>query len=343
MSSDPSALKSQLTAFLRAETGGNVELQDLQALPGGASRDTWLVAGLLNDEPFVYVLRRDLETSMIDHALSRREEFIILQAAYENGVKVPRPRHLAADTAPLGRAAFLMDFVEGVSIGPKVVRDPDLAAARRVLPQELAEQLAAIHSIPLNERLAFLRRPPAGSNPARFAIEDLRRILKTLNIHSPTLEFGLRWAEEHAPTPARQSVVHGDYRVGNFLVGTEGLAAIIDWEFCHVGDPAEDLAWLCVRDWRFGNGSQHLAGIAEREPFIVAYEKARQVSIDRRAVDYWEILGNLRWAVTCLSQANRHLSGGDVSVEFASLGRRSAEMQLEMLRLIQNWDMGGKA
>jgi aminoglycoside phosphotransferase (APT) family kinase protein len=129
-------------------------------------------------------------------------------------------------------------------------------------------------------------------------------------------------------------LLHGDFRVGNFLVDSKGLNGIVDWEFCRMGDPLEDLAWPCLRDWRYGNGEAQLGGIGAREPFIQAYERASGRTIDRKAIDYWEILGNLRWAVTCLSQANRHLSGGDLSVELASLGRRSAEMQMEMLRLI---------
>jgi aminoglycoside phosphotransferase (APT) family kinase protein len=130
-------------------------------------------------------------------------------------------------------------------------------------------------------------------------------------------------------------VVHGDFRVGNFMVGIKGLKGIVDWEYSHIGDPIEDLAWLCLRDWRYGNGQLKLGGIApNREPFIQAYERVSGRKIDRKAVDFWEIVGNLRWAVAGLTQANRHLSGGEESVELASLGRRSAEMQLEMLRLI---------
>jgi aminoglycoside phosphotransferase (APT) family kinase protein len=231
-----------------------------------------------------------------------------------------------------------MDYVEGISIGPKVIRDPDLAAARKRLPEQLAQELATIHAIDVTaHELDFLAAPEDWQSPANKAVQDVRAAADKLGIANPTLEYGLRWCEQNAPDCDAITVIHGDFRVGNLLVGPEGLAAIIDWEFSHVGDPAEDLAWPTVRDWRFGNGQLKLGGIGKREPFIAHYEQVSKRMIDRKSVDYWEILGNLRWATTCIQQANRHLSGGDPSVEFASLGRRSAEMQLEMLRLIKAW------
>jgi aminoglycoside phosphotransferase (APT) family kinase protein len=131
------------------------------------------------------------------------------------------------------------------------------------------------------------------------------------------------------------TVLHGDFRVGNLLVDTAGLAAVIDWEFGHIGDPIEEIGYLCMRDWRFGNDHLHAGGLCDRERFITAYEYASGTTVDRGAADWWEIIGNIRWGVICLSQAERHLSGRDPSVELASLGRRSAEMQLEALLLIE--------
>jgi aminoglycoside phosphotransferase (APT) family kinase protein len=326
-------LRPRLEAFLRSETNADVDVNELQPLPGGASRDTWLVFGVMDNKSFSFVLRRDLESSMIDNALTREQEFRVLSAAHAAGVKVPKPRFFSSIPAVLGKPFFLMDYIEGVSIGPRVVRDPRLQAAREALPEQLAQQLAIIHSLDTTT-LNFLPRPADGLSPALDTVAQLKAMLDSMEVYNPTLEYGLRWVERHAPPTAPMTVVHGDYRVGNLLVGQDGLNAIIDWEFTRIGDPHEDIAWLCLRDWRFGNGAQQLGGIAEREPFVQVYEKFSQRNIHRKRLDYWEIVGNLRWAVTCLSQAQRHLVGGDTSVEYASLGRRSAEMQLEMLRLI---------
>lgn len=337
MINNPDDLRPRLEAFLRSETGADVDVNELRPLPGGASRDTWLVFGVLDNRAFSFVLRRDLASSMIDNALTREQEYMVLAVAHAAGVLVPRPRYYSSIPAVLGKPFFLMDYVEGVSIGSRVVRDPKLKAARQALPEQLAQQLAIIHSLDTTD-LGFLPRPQTGQSPAQDALQQLRTMLDSMAVSNPTLEYGLRWLERHAPPSDDLTLVHGDYRIGNVLVGQDGLNAIIDWEFTRMGDPHEDIAWLCLRDWRFGNGALRVGGIAEREPVVQMYERFSQRSILRRRLDYWEIMGNLRWAVTCLSQAQRHLVGGDTSVEYASLGRRSAEMQLEMLRLIQAYE-----
>lgn len=331
-------LAEPLQKFLRDQSKADVTVQTLKPLPGGASRESWVVLGLWDGSGFQMVLRRDLVSEMIENALTREQEFAILQAAYQAGVKVPQPRYYSADPAVLERPFLLMDFVNGISIGPKVVRDPKLADARTVLPAQLAEQLAKIHKVDLsNPTLAFLKKPTADTTPAQIALDDLQQMADKLGVKNPAITFAMRWARENAPTPLPLSLVHGDFRVGNLLIVADGLSAIIDWEFCHVGDPREDLAWICLRDWRFGKTDLRLGGFSEREPFIAAYEQHSGQTIDRKAVDYWEILGNLRWCVTCHAQADRHLSGQDPSIEFASLGRRAIEMQAEFLRLISEW------
>ncbi len=167
------------------------------------------------------------------------------------------------------------------------------------------------------------------------AIDDVRGMLAAIGLATPALEFGLRWLEQRAPACPQPTLVHGDFRIGNVLVGLGGLSAVIDWEFAHVGDPHEDLAWACVRDWRFGNDALRVGGVGELAPYIAAYQAASGRSVDGAALRFWEILGNVRWAATCHSQAHRHLSGADPSVEYASLGRRAAEMELEFLSLIE--------
>lgn len=328
--------RQRLEDFISTQVSAPVTVHAMQPLAGGASRDSWLLEVHLADRIEKLVLRRDLEIPLFEEALERHEEFHLLHSAFAYGVKVPRPRWVCADSEPLGKPFFLMDYVEGISIGRKVVSTPELEHARRLLPEQMAQELAKIHAISLNAEVKeFLPVPAATQSPAQKALADTYRTVDKLQVHNPAIEYGLRWLERHAPACDHPTLVHGDYRVGNFLVGTEGLNAIIDWEFAHIGDPCEDLAWGCLRDWRFGNAHLHLGGIAAREPFISAYERYSGRTVDRRRVDYWEVMGNMRWAVTCLWQARRHLSGQDPSVEFASLGRRSAEMQIEFLRLIE--------
>lgn len=333
-------LRERLEAFLAEQTRSSVTISRLHPIAGGASRETWAVDVAILAGPEVgahqLILRRDMGSSMNPEALSRAQEFRLLQVAYEQGVQAPRVRWLSDDPQVLGAPFFLMDRIEGESIGARVVRKPELAEARKLLPQQMAEQLALIHRIdPQREGVRDLPQPVPGASPIRHALAGVRRQINALDLHNPAVEWAMRWLAHHAPMDKQPTLVHGDFRVGNLLVGPSGLNAVIDWEFAHLGDPHEDLAWPCVRDWRFGNDGQRVGGVGDLDPFLAAYEVASGRIVDRAAVRWWEIMGNLRWAVTCLVQAQRHLSGSDPSVEFASLGRRAAEMELEYLLLIR--------
>jgi aminoglycoside phosphotransferase (APT) family kinase protein len=327
-------LAAHLAAFLANVTGAPTTITAVHPIAGGASRETWAVDAEIGGASEALVLRMDQASSMNPDALSRPQEFALLATAHAAGVLAPRPRWLDADGAALGRPFLLMDRIAGESIGPRVGRRPELAAARARLPAQMAAQLARIHAIS-PAPLEFLPRPATGQSPAQHALNRTRSVIDAINLHNPALEFGLRWLEQRAPACSQPLLIHGDFRIGNLLVGPDGLNAVIDWEFAHVGDPHEDLAWPCVRDWRFGNAALHVGGVGELAPYMDAYEAASGRAIERSALRWWEIMGNLRWAATCHVQAHRHLSGADPSVELASLGRRAAEMELEFLTLIE--------
>lgn len=333
-------LRSALEAFLAEKVQAPVRIVAARQLTGGASRETWAFDVDIESGPEAgrqaLVLRRDMGGTIQEEALTREQEFRLLTAAHQAGVLVPRPRWLCADPAVLGTPFFVMDRLEGESVGRRIVREPGLTEARHQLPRQMGQQLARIHRIdPVRDHLDFLPASDAGCSPAETAVKRAAQQLERFGEPHPALELALRWLQAHAPLCEQPVLVHGDYRIGNLMVGPEGLRGVFDWEFAHVGDPAEDLAWPCVRSWRFGCDALRLGGIAPAEEFFEAYEKAAGRTVDHRAVDYWEILGNFRWAVGCISQANRHLSGQAPSIELASLGRRTAEMELELLRLIE--------
>jgi aminoglycoside phosphotransferase (APT) family kinase protein len=327
-------LRNGLTAFMTNETGASIHISHLSPLAGGASRESWLVDMMIDGQSEKLVLRKDLPTSMHQDALTRRQEFRVMQSAFDANVKCARMRFLCDDKTVLGMPFFLMDFVEGVSIGRKVITAPELEHARQLLPEQLAEQLALIHTIPYDD-LDFLPRPAEGVVASHAAIKQTYKILDNLGVYVPVFEHLLRWATYRAPSDPELTFIHGDFRIGNILVKPDGLSAILDWEFVHIGNPAEEIGYLCMRDWRFGNDHLHAGGLCPRERFITAYEGYSGRRIDREAVDWWEVMGNIRWGIICLAQAHRYLSGVEKSVEYASLGRRSAEMQLEALNLIQ--------
>jgi aminoglycoside phosphotransferase (APT) family kinase protein len=299
--------------------GREVDVSEPVLLAGGASKEAWAV----DADGERLLVRRAAVTVMHHHTLSLAREFAVLEAAYEAGVKVPRPYGYVADLA--GREAFVMERLEGETIGRRIVQRDELAAARRLLPVQLAEELAKIHAIPA-ERLPFL--PEA-------RLERMVEELDEVDEPHPAIELGLWWLRENAPPPRPVVVNHGDFRIGNVVVGPHGLVGVLDWEFVHLDDPVRDLAFSMVRAWRFGVPEKRLGGIGDVEPFVERYNELTGFDVRPEELDYWEVAGNVAWAIGTLTQAHRHLSGRDRSVELATLGRLSAEVEYEICRLLE--------
>jgi aminoglycoside phosphotransferase (APT) family kinase protein len=298
----------------------------LTPVPGGASRETWLVEG----ERGRWVLRRDPEGSV--SLVPIGEEFALIDRAREAGVPVPEPIALEPPGGRFGSAGMLMSFVEGTSVAPRILRKPELEGARARLTGQLAEALARIHAIDPAALEGVL--PDPGPDPALAQIGEWERQLDEIGEPLPAVELGLRWLRANAPKPAEMRLVHGDFRLGNFIVDEDGLAAVIDWELSHLGDPAEDIGWLCIRSWRFGNDDRPVAGVGDLDDFLEAYEAAGAEPVERDRIRYWEAFGNVKWAVICARQAHDHLTGVRRSHELASLGRRICEPEWDLLQLI---------
>jgi len=276
------------------------------------------------------VLRRDPPGHVIES--SRQGEFELLKAARAAGVPVPAVRWCESDPAVLGSAFFVMELVGGEAIARRLLRDAEYSRAREVLPEQLAGALARIHAMDVGP-LDFLARPAASTSPAASELARYRSVFDTIapDPH-PVLELAFRWLGARTPAAAMQTVVHGDFRMGNVLVDAGGLTAVLDWELAHVGDSMEDLGWLCVRAWRFGAAAP-VGGLCERERLLDAYARASGRAVDPAVVHWWEVFGNLKWAIVCIMQAHTFLSGAR-NVELASLGRRTCETELELLDLL---------
>jgi aminoglycoside phosphotransferase (APT) family kinase protein len=336
---DSSAFESALKVALGTETGSEIQLSGLQPVAGGSSQETWrldlsVASGRWQGE-YRLVLRRPLGGKIIATALDLAAEFAVLRAAFASGVPSPRPYWFFLDL--LGRPALLMDRLEGETIGRRIVKDRELIEARARLPQQMGAALAAIHAVDLDVYHLRATLPAPDQTPVQTRIAQFEADLDRLDEPHPALELSIRWLRRHEPPPPdRLVLVHGDFRIGNVVVNTEGLVGILDWEFAHLGDPAEDLGWPLVRSWRFGMDHLHFGGVGSPAVFLAAYEQANGQRVDPARIFYWEVMGNVGWAIGALNQARRHLSGQEPNLEFASLGRRCPEMELEALLLIKS-------
>ena len=147
-------------------------------------------------------------------------------------------------------------------------------------------------------------------------------------------ELGLRWLARNQPDPPpRHTMVHGDVRNGNIMVGPDGLRAMLDWEGCHTGDPHEDLGWISVRTWRFGNDHLEVGGFSPREPMIEAYVEAGG-RFDPHAYHWWKVFGTMRWGIGLSRQAVQYLDGTYRNIAMAASGRRAVELEYDLLRLL---------
>jgi aminoglycoside phosphotransferase (APT) family kinase protein len=333
-------LAQRLEMFLGRETGAaDVAVSGLMRLAGGAVHHTWAFTAALRGGSLAgehnLVLRIDVPGR--ENPASMALEYRLLVAMHAAGVPVPRP-HLLGDER-LDQPAFIMDRVSGETNPRRLHRDERYAAARAAFTGQLGGIIAAIHRAPLESLpLDLLRRPPDGVSPAQFELDGVEQQFRetALNPH-PVFELALRWLRERAaacsPPNRDLALVHGDFRVGNLLFDESGVRAVLDWEGAHLGDPMEDLGWLCVRAWRFGNDRLPVGGTGTREALIAAYEAAG-LPVDREALRFWEVYGNLRWGVITRWQAWQHVSGAARSQELAAIGRRTAETELELLELI---------
>jgi aminoglycoside phosphotransferase (APT) family kinase protein len=303
--------------------GSAVELSPIE---GGASREAWLVE--CGDDR--WVLRRDPPSG--ESWIPLAVEYAVVERAAAGGVTVPRPVAFADAGGAFGTAGFLMAHVEGTSVAPRILRRDEYATARERMAAQMGTELARIHALDFSG-LDGLRG--SEGDPALEACDFCEAELDAIGEPLPALEAGLRWLRLNAPEPVAQPVlVHGDFRLGNLIVDEDGLAAVIDWELCHLGDPVEDLGWPLIRAWRFGNDSAHVAGLSDLETFLGAYEEAGGVRPSADRLRWWEAMGNAKWAVICARQAHDHLTGARPSAELASLGRRICEPEWDLLELI---------
>ena len=226
---------------------------------------------------------------------------------------------------------FVMEWVEGESIGSRINRSDELASARAGLAGECGRALARIHAIDLDS---------TGLNDALHEVDPAEEVRQTWErykgFHSPQpmIDFTARWLLDHLPPETEAALVHGDFRNGNLLVGPTGMAAVLDWEIAHIGDPMRDLGWLCTASWRFGHPEKPVGGFGSYEDLFAGYEAESGRAVDPAHVRFWEVFGSFWWSVGCLGMADQYRSGPDRSVERAAIGRRSSECQVDCVNLV---------
>lgn len=319
---------TDLQAIVRAALGPKAVIAAEARLPGGASRETWSLDVVTpGGGRHELILRLDSPGGPPAGAgAGLAAEARLMRAAAIAGVPVPR-------IIACGESYILMTRVPGETIPRKILRDDAYAPARPRLARQCGQALAAIHRMPLSA----LQDTGVHSGPHSASddpLERWRELLDQLGEPHPVFELALRRLGASRPRGTGRTVVHGDFRNGNLIVGPEGVRAVLDWELAHAGDPLEDLGWLCVKAWRFGSPLP-VGGFGGYDELVEGYEAAGGQPVDREALRWWETFGVLKWGVICVMQAMRHLRGGARSVELAAIGRRVCETEWDLLRMLR--------
>ncbi|MCH8994884.1 MAG: phosphotransferase family protein [Chloroflexi bacterium] len=330
--------EEQVAAYLehKMPDAREIEVSQLWRIPGGASRETWSFDATWREGKARagrgYILRRDPEASLLE--TERYVEFRIYQLLRDTGVPVPEVHWLETDPRWLERPFFVMDRLPGEASAQALVAGGFGDHAETVARQKV-EILARIHSLDWQEMgIDFLDLPEGADRCADQEIDRWETIMREQALEpQPTLELALAWLRAHRPVAQRVTLVHADYRTGNLLVDGDRITGVLDWEMVHLGDPLEDVAWVCLRSWRWA-GDARVGGLLPRQEFYHRYEAASGLKVNPESVRFWEVLGNVKLAVIFLTGARSFSERRSKDAMHAFTAHLSPEIETEILRLI---------
>jgi len=309
------ALAERFAAYVahRWPDAEQIRVSDLSRIHGGASRETYRLrlclrrSGRPEERPLI--LRRDPPGSLIE--TDRANEFHAYRAFHGSAVPVPEPLWLEEDGRWLERPFFVMEQIEGGEASPQVLLAPTYSEHRERIGEQMWRILGAIHSA--EPKALGLEKTMEVVAPEACAARELATWEAVIDEDAlapqPIGRAAIRWLRRHPPAPAQRiTVVHADYRTGNYLVDPEGtILAILDWEMAHLGDPLEDLAWSLNHVWQW---SQPLAGgLLPRERAIGLWEEASGLRADAEALHWWEVFSSVKALAIWISSGQEYASG----------------------------------
>ena len=308
------------------ENSLNKKIKNLVPLTGGASAD---INRIIFEDNKEFIVRRSVVKDKAVMAIPKNMEAKIQKIVKEYGAPVPEIIMEFSEGVEIGEG-YVMQSVVGETIPRKILRDDTYKNIRNKLPYEIGKSLAQIHKTKL-EQLQDLEKITFSES-----LEKLFKIYESFNQPQPVFDLAFKWLENQKILDYEEVLVHGDYRFGNFIISEKKLESIIDWELAHIGNPMEDLGWLCVRSWRFGNINKRAAGLGDVDLLIEGYEANSKIKIDKSQLDIWQLYGSLKWGIICMVQTFAHLSGAVKSLEKAAIGRRVSETEFDLMNMIKN-------
>ncbi|HYB92300.1 MAG TPA: phosphotransferase family protein [Candidatus Binataceae bacterium] len=314
----------RLTDYLRRKMtrAGDLRVTGLKRIAGGSSRETfsfdleWTGEGGPMMRPMI--ARRDPTGGLLK--TERAREFRVLEAMHRAGLRVPEPLFLELDESVWDRPFFIMHRATGrVTQGALPATEP--VALREKIANDFLDEMARLQSLDYRALgLEWLGDPADLAEPARIQAAHWQEIYERdrMGEHYPVLSAAFAWLRANPVTADRITIVHGDFRSGNYLYDDNGIVAMLDWEMAHLGDPMEDLGWASMMFW----GREELAGgMMEREAFYRLYESKTGHRVDRDRLFFYQVLGNAKMSVICLTGIRDFIEGrtSDAMMPFLEL------------------------
>lgn len=324
---------SKLSDCLRRSIPEFQQLVNAERLSGGASQETYRLTILTDQGELLLAMRRAPGGTGVEKTAGYPGldvEALLMKTALGVNVPAPNIHYVLTESDDLGEG-FIMEWLDGETLGARIVKIPELDDIRPRLAFECGEVLARIHAIKLES--SGLNKKLLPITPKDHVEQTLARYLE-FQSPQPMIDYTGRWLLDNLPENYTPALVHTDYRNGNIMVSPDGVEAVLDWELAHIGDPMRDLGWICTNSWRFGHSELPVGGFGSYDDFFAGYESVSGVSVDREHVKFWEIFGSFWWAVTCLGMADHYRNGPDKSIERAAIGRRSSEGQVDCVNLL---------
>jgi len=316
-----------LLTFCRREFGEG-KLTNLNRLSGGASMESWAFEFGSRE----IVLRR-LPDGISDNeadaatvsAISLNTQAELIELARKTGVTAPEVLAIFSDEDGMGQG-FLMKRAHGETLPHKILGNPEFSEAEKLLTQQCAKELAAIHAINISNLPSGIQK----ADPASLlTLQEMA--YREIEVSIPAYDYAFNWLETNIPEPVEPKLLHADFRMGNLMIDAEGITAVLDWELAHLGDPMEDLTYLCTPSWRFGHYEKEAGGFDSADNLIAAYEQASKTTVDRNRFDWWLIYNTLWWGVACLRMGHSYRDGTVHVLERTIIGRRASEVEIDLL------------
>jgi len=328
---DELGLQARLSAYLTAQLGRRVEAGALRRFAVGFS---WITYGFEIAAPGIGGVTRMILRLGPSYGLfapySAAPQFLALKALEGHDVPAPLAYFWSDDEAILGAPFFISELVRGeapIPWGPAGGMDE---ALRIALGEQFTDALAALHNIPAPE----LARGVSVENAATVQIDEWERNYRrwALRAH-PMFELALQWARAHRPVAPRVSMIHGDYRLGNFLEQDGRITAILDWELVHLGDPHEDLAWFCLLQSR--GGTKLMGRLISREDLYARYTARTGIEVREDSMRFYEIFSLIKLAATHIAAVSAFERNGFRDMRMPAMGTQIAPVLRQIEKALE--------